>query len=126
MSHSDGEEEQEEEQELLSPVQAGDEDESSSDEDEETSLARKFQDVLKILKEQPIMPYGDVEALINQTPWVAEKTAGDGDHNTLLHLLVEDARDKVRIPVHLKPSVGLKAIFVRCSRSMRHSSPFCS
>jgi len=125
MSHSDGEEEQEEEQELLSPVLAGDEDDSSSDEDEETSLARKFQDVLKILKEQPIMPYGDVEALVNQTPWIAEKTAGDGDHNTLLHLLVEDARDKVCVRTQFQGAIELNASLVRCSISMRHSSLFC-
>lgn len=104
MSHSDGEEEQEEEQEPLSPAQAGDETESSDDEDEETSLARKFEELLAKLRnidvkdtQHELRNFEIVETLANQTPWLAEKTAGDGEHNTLLHLLVEEAKDKVRL-----------------------------
>src|SRR5579862_9323693 len=73
-------------------------DPSSDEEDEEeVSVKKRFEEITRDLKNDKL-DLRDV-AKLNQfashhASYLKKKT-GDSDHNTLLHLLVEDAKDKV-------------------------------
>lgn len=77
-------------------------DSSSEEEDEEDSSPKKrFDKIINSLKDSDVTDTGHeyrdpsrLEVFAVQNPWLADKTAGDGEHSNLLHLLVEEARDK--------------------------------
>ncbi len=80
-------------------VEAQDSEASSDEEDDnEVSVKKKFEEILRILK-------SDKYDLTDQTKldhfatvyanFLGRTTTGDSDQKTLLHLLVEDAKDKV-------------------------------
>lgn len=78
----------------------GQETEGSSDEDdeEEISVGNKFKDVVRQLKEGKLDLRDPVKLkafALENANYLGQKTLGNGDHNTLLHLLVDDAKDKV-------------------------------
>lgn len=76
-----------------------DSDISSDDDDEEqVSVRRKFEEILRDLKNNQcdLRDAANLNSFIlHNGSYLGQKTTGDGDHNTLMHLLVEDAKDKV-------------------------------
>jgi ankyrin repeat protein len=74
--------------------------EPSSDEDdeEEVSIKKRFEEIIRDLKSGTIDLRTEAvlkEFAIDNASYLDQKTTGDGDHNTLLHMLVEEAKDKV-------------------------------
>jgi ankyrin repeat protein len=74
--------------------------EASSDEDdeEEVSAKKRFEEITHDLKsgQLDLRNEGKLkEFAIENASYLDQKTTGDGDHNTLLHMLVEDSKDKV-------------------------------
>lgn len=74
--------------------------EPSSDEDdeEEVSAKKRFEEITRDLKSGQLDLRDEArlrEFTIENASYLDQKTTGDGDHNTLLHMLVEDAKDKV-------------------------------
>lgn len=80
-------------------VDAPDSDDSTDDEDEEeVSVKKRFEEIIRLLKndELDLSTPAKLEAFTSHNAnYLGRKTLGDGDHNTLLHLLVDDAKDKV-------------------------------
>ncbi|KAH6715880.1 hypothetical protein BKA61DRAFT_334368 [Leptodontidium sp. MPI-SDFR-AT-0119] len=82
------------------PEADGQDSEASSDDDdeEEVSVGNKFKDIVRRLKEGKLdlRDPGKLQAFVlENASYLGQKTLGNGDHNTLLHLLVDDAKDKV-------------------------------
>jgi hypothetical protein len=75
-----------------------DEDTSDDEDDEQVSVKKKFEEITRGLKENKL-DLRDAATLekfaTHNASYLGQKTAGDSDGNTLLHLLVEDAKDKV-------------------------------
>ncbi len=74
--------------------------EPSSDEDdeEEVSTKKRFEEIIRDLKSGTIDLRTEAvlkEFAIANASYLDQKTTGDGDNNTLLHMLVEEAKDKV-------------------------------
>ena len=74
--------------------------EPSSDEDdeEEVSAKKRFEEITRDLKNGQLDLRNEAalkEFAIENESCLDQKITGDGDHNTLLHMLVEDAKDKV-------------------------------
>ncbi|KAF4633297.1 hypothetical protein G7Y89_g4816 [Cudoniella acicularis] len=65
---------------------------SDEDGDDEVSVKRRFEQIINDLKNKNEL---DLTTFDHNAGYLGQKTVGDGDHNTLLHLLVEDAKDKV-------------------------------
>ncbi|KAH8654473.1 hypothetical protein BGZ60DRAFT_532842 [Tricladium varicosporioides] len=64
---------------------------TDDDDDEEVSVKRKFDQILSILRDKGQL---NLSLFDHNAGYLGQKTSGDNDH-TLLHLLVEDAKDKV-------------------------------
>ena len=75
--------------------------EPSSDEDDEEELSTKkrFEDIIRDLKSGQLDLLRNEarlqEFVVENANFLNQKTTGDGDHNTLLHMIVEEAKDKV-------------------------------
>lgn len=80
-------------------LEAQDSEASSDDEDEEeVSAKKKFEQITRDLKSGQLDLRNESklkEFAAENASYLDQKTTGDGDHNTLLHMLVEDAKDKV-------------------------------
>jgi hypothetical protein len=80
-------------------LEAQDSEPSSDDEDEEeVSAKKKFDEIMRDLKSGQLDLRNESklkEFAAENASYLDQKTTGDGDHNTLLHMLVEDAKDKV-------------------------------
>lgn len=80
-------------------VEASDSDTSTNDEEDgAASVNKKFKEIVRDLKNNQIdlRDAAQLQRFINNYgAYLGQKTAEDGDHNTLLHLLVNDAKDRV-------------------------------
>jgi hypothetical protein len=81
------------------PRDKGDSDASSDEEDneEEVSVKKRFDEIKSNLRNNKpdLRDTAELEHFAAQNANYLGETTADGDHNTLLHLLVEDAKDKV-------------------------------
>jgi hypothetical protein len=74
-----------------------DDDDDDDDDDKEVSVNKKFDEITRDLKDNNIDlrdPAQLEDFAARNASYLSQKTTGDGDHNTLLHLLIEDAKDK--------------------------------
>lgn len=80
-------------------VEAQDSEATSDEEDDnEVSVKKKFEEILRDLKNDKydLADSAKLEYFAtDHANFLGKTTTGDSDHNTLLHLLVEDAKDKV-------------------------------
>jgi hypothetical protein len=81
------------------PRDKGDSDASSNEEDneEEASVKKRFNEIKSNLQNNKpnLRDTAELEHFAAQNANYLGETTADGDHNTLLHLLAEDAKDKV-------------------------------
>ncbi|KUJ16880.1 uncharacterized protein LY89DRAFT_669327 [Mollisia scopiformis] len=78
---------------------ASSDEDDEEEEDDEVSLTKRFEGLLKSLKEGTIDlndPLQLQEFTTHHGPYLGQALTGDADeHDTLLHMLVDDAKDKV-------------------------------
>ena len=84
---------------INSPVEAQESDASSDDEDNRAvSVNKRFNEIIRDIKNGNLDPC-DAAVLehfaAQNASYLGQKMTGDNDHNTLLHLLVGEAKDKV-------------------------------
>jgi hypothetical protein len=78
----------------------GDDSEASSDDedDEEVNVKKRFDEIAIGLRDSQLDlrdPTALAQFVVHNASYLGQKTTGDSDHSTLLHVLVEDAKDKV-------------------------------